>query len=135
MRVILLLLISMLTLGLSACGPIYKTTYSYQPPHSNMGRMCTTQCLQNQNSCQSMCEMRKQTCLIQTRQDAHDRYEEYKHRREREHKSVDKTPGDFQHSWDCDQDCGCDGAFNVCYQTCGGIVTPHQECVAFCDKK
>lgn len=135
MKLLMSLLVSTLTLMLAACGPIYETQYSYQPPHSDTGRMCAAQCVQNKSTCHAMCEMRKQTCLAQDKQNALVQFEAYKTRRIAEHRPVDKTPVDFENSWNCNQACGCGDTFNMCYQTCGGVVTPHRECVAFCDKK
>lgn len=120
---------------LSGCGPIYKTTYSYYPPRSESGRMCAMQCQQTQMMCNQMCEARRDSCRSQAWSSAQYQYEEYKHERRREHKSIDSDVNDFYDTSQCDNiSCGCSSMYNNCYVTCGGRVVPHTVCVAFCNQ-
>ncbi|MDD3610485.1 MAG: hypothetical protein PHI49_12130 [Halothiobacillaceae bacterium] len=32
----------------------------------------------------------------------------------------------------CDQDCGCQAAYDLCFTSCGGRVVPRQQCIANC---
>ncbi len=135
MKLLIALLVSLVTLSIAGCGPVYKTTFNYQPPASDMGRMCAAQCLQARTTCESMCTMQNQNCVAQAKQDALNEFEAYKAKQHAKGKPIKKTPADFENTLSCDQACGCGNTFNMCYQTCGGTVTPHRECVAFCDKK
>lgn len=120
---------------LTACGPIYRTDYTYVPPKSSKGPMCIAQCEQSRNTCNQMCEMQKQTCRAQGRQTALLEYQIYKNDQERSGRKVKKTIDDFDHSYyDCDHACGCQENFNICYTACGGQIQEHRVCTAFCDK-
>jgi hypothetical protein len=131
----LALIMSLFIVTVTGCGPVYKTTFNYTPPKSDTGKMCAAQCIQARTTCQTMCEMQKQNCITQAKIDADRDYEAYKTEQLSQSKPVKKIPADFDKTWQCDSACGCGNTFNMCYQTCGGIVTPHKECVAFCDKK
>lgn len=125
-----------LTLLLAGCGPIYHTEYAYVPPASNIGKMCTTQCLQSKNSCEQMCQMRNDNCRMQARQDAMYQFEIYRGERERQHKPIKKSVSDFDRSiFTCHESCGCEANYRVCYAQCGGAVLERRVCTAFCDKK
>ncbi|MEO8400230.1 MAG: hypothetical protein ABI597_00355 [Gammaproteobacteria bacterium] len=135
MKIVLSLFISLMVFVVTACGPIYQTKYSYQPPHSDMGRMCASQCLQSKSSCDQMCQMRKDNCFLHARQNALVQFEAYKAEQKAKSKPVEKTPASFENTAGCDQPCNCGFDFNMCYQTCGGVVTKYEVCTAFCDKK
>src|SRR3990167_339271 len=102
---------------LSGCGPMYETQYKYIPPASNIGKMCTSQCVQSKSMCQQMCEMRKQSC-----------------RRGERVRSGKKDDRKFDYlEPNCDNiACDCTETFNTCYGACGGEVLERQVCVAFC---
>ena len=118
---------------LRASGPVFKTQYTYQPPSSSMGKVCMTQCVQNQSMCEQMCQLRNQTCRLQAHQDALYQYETYKQEQERKGLTVTRNVSDFEYSHICSEQCGCTSTFNTCYSACGGKVTEHKVCVAFCD--
>ena len=118
---------------LVACGPIYKTQYSYVPPRTSMGNMCISQCVQNKSMCEQMCQMKNQTCRLQAHQDALYQYENYRREQERIGKPIKRTVNDFEYTGACNEICSCDTTFNACYSACGGQVLERQVCVAFCD--
>jgi len=126
--------ITLIALFLASCGPIYKTVYDYKPPASSQGKMCITQCVSNQAMCHQMCRMRNDTCQMQARQKAIFEFEHYKSVREKNHQPVEKTVRYFDESGECNDNCGCDETFNVCYTACGGSISERQVCTAFCDK-
>lgn len=129
------LFVCLITVSLTGCGPIYKIEHSYVPPVSSTGKMCIAQCVQNKNTCQQMCQMRKDNCRSQARQDAYYQYESYKNDQARLGKPIEKSIRDFDHSFfECRKPCHCDQTFNSCYSACGGEVLSRQVCVAFCDK-
>ncbi len=118
----------------TACSPIYKTEYSYEPPHNPVGKMCTAQCIQAKNSCQQMCESKTENCKLRAHQDALAQFEMYKQEQKRTGKEVSRSVDSFDNSYSCSSDCGCEETHNACYTNCGGKVIEQQVCVAFCNK-
>ncbi len=130
------LLVLLMAMVLTSCGPIYRTTYSYQPPKSSSGKMCVAQCFQNKTYCQQMCSMRDQNCRMQERSNAYYEYQAYRDKRVAEGKKVKQNVSDFDHSYsECGRPCGCTPDFNMCYQNCGGQVQTYRVCTAFCDQR
>ena len=126
----------LMTLMLNACGPVYKTTYTYVPPHGSKGKMCTMQCQQSKSLCQRLCDSDYRNCATNARQDARFRYEEYLSERRAQGKTAEKTLDNFYSTYECErQSCGCNDDYRSCFQMCGGQVIPHQTCVAFCDQQ
>lgn len=119
---------------LTGCGPVYETHYIYEPPHSNLGKMCSAQCIQNKTNCQQLCQIHRENCEIRARQDSLLQYELYKSRQRAAGLSIDMTPDAFNQSGRCHESCNCTDAFNLCYQTCGGKVKEYQVCTAFCNQ-
>lgn len=129
------LLILLFVLLLSACGPIYQTTYGYIPPKSNIGKMCAMQCQQTKMLCQQLSQSGQDNCRNNARQQAMFDYQSYKHERRQAGKSIDKDLNDFYNDFGCSRDTSnCDQAYNSCFSTCGGQVIPTTVCVAFCNK-
>lgn len=120
---------------LAACSPIYKTEYAYVPPKSDMGKMCTANCVQQKSMCQQMCQMRNENCRARAHQDALYQYEVYKNERRRNGQSIDRSVSSFESSFGCNEPCNCSETFNTCYSACGGEVLEREVCVAFCDKQ
>jgi uncharacterized protein YceK len=129
-----IVMLFLIMLFLSGCGPIYQTTYSYQPPKSQMGIMCVSQCVQTKAMCQQLCQIQDQNCRNQEHQYAFYRYEAYRDKQTAQDKKIDKTVDDFDQGFlQCKTMCHCEVDFNLCYQNCGGVVLQHQVCTAFCD--
>jgi hypothetical protein len=121
-------------LFLSGCGPIYQTNYSYRPPHSNMGMMCASQCFQTKNMCEQMCQMQDQNCRLQEHQSAYYRYQLYRDSQVKKGLPVVRSVSDFDNSFgNCHATCNCTNDFNLCYQSCGGVVLEQKVCTAFCN--
>lgn len=129
---VLVILVGMFCL--SACGPVYKTDYQYVPPKSNNGKLCAVQCTESKAYCKQACNARKSQCLSLARREAMHQYRLYKDQQLEYGKPVKKSPSDFEYSSQCEQSCGCNDMFNLCYQTCGGVIKENKVCVAFCDK-
>lgn len=128
-----LLLILCFTL-LTGCGPIYQTSYTYQPPRSQNGKMCVAQCFQTKSYCQQMCQMQDQNCRMQAHQNAYYQFQSYSEEQRSQGKKIDRSIDDFDHSYsECGQKCHCTSDFNLCYQNCGGSVFEHKVCTAFCN--
>ena len=130
---------AVLMLVMAGCGPIYETVYSYQPPRSAEGRMCTSQCHQINQYCKQNCELREQTCQGNAQQEANRQYDSYVRERRRAHLEIKKSPSDFYSSYGCSSSSSCSSAcdsnYRMCYTNCGGTITSHQECTMFCDQQ
>ena len=123
----------LMTVLLSACGPIYQTTYSYQPPVASSGKMCATQCFQTKNMCQQSCQFQDQTCRAEEHKNAFYRFQAYSHQQESQGKKVKRSINDFDNSYSvCHHSCNCTNDFNLCYKSCGGTVRQNRVCTAFC---
>ena len=133
-RILSLITLALAVAMLIGCSPIYKTNYAYTPPKSDVGKMCTSQCTQNKMVCEQMCQMRKDNCKSQAKQDAFYKYQSYVNERKSNHLPVDKSVSDFDDSYfSCKDSCDCTSSFHTCYQACGGQITATQVCTAFCD--
>lgn len=120
---------------LFGCGPIYKQEYSYVAPRTTAGTMCISQCVQNKNMCEQMCQMKNDNCRAQARADAAYQFEAYKQERYAQGKKIEKSFSNFDNSYACSDTCNCRPTFNGCYSACGGQIVSKKICVAFCDKK
>ncbi len=115
---------SCLTILITACGPIYKTSYQYKQASSASGRRCIRQCLVQRTQCDTQCATQYNHCkategalrlvasgLLHT----------------------SKNQGSLPYiSNRCTKDCGCVDTYNTCFASCGGIVHTHRQCTAFC---
>ena len=84
--------------------------------------------------CQQMCQIRNDSCRIQARQRALNDFEMYKIEREKEHRPVKRTVSSFENTDSCNDNCGCDANYNLCFTNCGGKIIENKVCTAFCDK-
>lgn len=119
---------------MSACGPVYSTSYSYVPPKSYRGRMCLNQCLSQKSMCQNNCSMLKQSCHMQANAMAEPAYHAYLHQMKRQGKTPWRNISYFADYSSCRDNCGCQGNYRQCYTSCGGRIIPHTVCTMFCPK-
>lgn len=133
-KLFLFLNLSALCFLIAACGPMYKTTYNYIPPHSNHGRMCLNQCLDIQNNCREVCNNHKDQCKAMAQRRAEADFWAYQRAQRDTHQPIMKTTSDFYNDMGCQESCHCNEQYNQCYINCGGQIVPTQTCVAFCDK-
>jgi hypothetical protein len=117
---------------LTGCSPVYETQYSYEPPKSKAGRMCAAQCIQNEENCKQLCQLREDVCITKSKQDALYQYEVYKAQQQSQNRPIIKTPENFDRAHSCYQVCGCTSVYNTCFERCGGQVATTQGCTAFC---
>jgi len=123
---------SSLSCLMTACGPMYKTTYEYHPPENQRGRMCLNHCLDIKNECRAICNNHNDVCKDQAMQRAQMDFESYQHAQRETQQPITKTVNDFYNPWGCSESCHCEQQYNQCYSNCGGEVVPVQTCVAFC---
>jgi hypothetical protein len=118
------------TLTLTACGPVYKTDYTYIPPENATARQCLNQCLGMQSACRARAEDRAARENTACQQNAMVNY------------SVclataksDAERNRCSSSSYCNQQPNlsvCDAEYRQCYQNCGGTVISQERCVSGC---
>jgi hypothetical protein len=133
-RLVLGFLILIASTALTACGPVYQTTYNYVPPVSFAGKQCVNSCLHQQSYCNLMCQQTYTMCRSSADLAAEPAFRAYVKRRQLENKSIDLTVSYFANYSGCDNSCGCANTYNQCFSNCGGNIIPNTQCVAFCDK-
>ena len=127
-----IILAAMMALVVTACSPIYSTTYELIPPNDQMGKMCMMQCEQLKATCEQtniVCSTAQMSCESTARLEKERCY---------------ANAGDnFAAQKNCDwnaRKCNvcskqdCDSNYRTCFATCGGKVIPHTECTAYCDQ-
>lgn len=134
---------------LTACSPVYQTTYSYIPPKKTKLRLCTARCDTNLTSCQTACRAEKSRCDFLQAQEiiradhAAARnarivsgHKHGKHGHAGRALSPEEQAAATPQYMFCDfQQCDCTPSYNRCYTNCGGRVVAHSRCVAFCGKQ
>lgn len=116
-----LLLVTLLSLILSACGPMYKTEYMLEPPATQQGKLCIMQCQQNRAECKN---------------EVKSNYKDCRHRNEiasiklehciesGERACYDPRTPCFPPNFE-----QCNTEYRYCFQSCGGKVIPQMTCV------
>ena len=129
-------LFALVTLLVVGCGPVYETTYDLTPPRSAEGRLCASQCANTQQYCRRNCSLEMDQCKSRAREEGRREYYRYVQERREKGKSIDRSESSFENTYSCSEiackdECG--GDFRNCHVNCGGTVTPHRVCTAFCE--
>lgn len=123
------LLLMLVALPLTACGPMYDTFYTFTPPETASGQQCLMQCEHLKMQCRSMEEMRVDACEERSRwaqERCRDDIYRRKHREPKWHEcGSESCTADLER---------CEASYRSCYQSCGGRVTSETRCVANCDQ-
>lgn len=122
-------------LGITACAPIYQTSYSYKPPKSAEAKRCVVSCQRNRLLCERNAQQSYDRCEQRADEDAQTAYHEYAVNQRHTGQPVDRSVSDFKHDWSCSGGNNCAAMYRQCYTTCGGTVITHRVCTAFCDKE
>jgi len=126
--------------ALCACGPVYRTTYQFQPPDSQRGRECVNACQATRQQCEGNAEYAYQQCMNR---------EESRYQMCEARKSFEPDP---KKGWDkpqCVKNCApcpkpfcrqpdkasCDERYRDCYVNCGGTVEKTVECTSNCNAR
>ncbi|MDM8545607.1 hypothetical protein [Candidatus Venteria ishoeyi] len=145
------IVLSLLSLLLTACGPTYKTDVQYIPPGDVRGKNCALDCQEQKSSCQYSCDRAYDDCMEKARMQAKINYleaqEDYLQRKEQcldhaEHwqdakdcrKRSAPVQSSYMHSYQCDKNCNCTVDFESCFQICGGQVLKTTRCVSGCEE-
>jgi hypothetical protein len=131
-------LFALVALLVAGCGPVYETTYELTPPRSAEGRLCASQCANTQQYCRRNCSLEADQCKSRAREDGRREYYRYVQERREKGKSIDRSESSFENTYSCGDsacknECGSD--FRACHVNCGGTVTPHRVCTAFCEDR
>ncbi|EGV33103.1 hypothetical protein ThidrDRAFT_0781 [Thiorhodococcus drewsii AZ1] len=129
-------LLSALVLGaliplLTACGPMYRTVYTYTPPSNLEGKRCLNQCLAMREMCRSNAEGRAAQNRSNCQQSAMVNYTACISTAKSDSERAKCTDS----SYACNEQVNtsqCDGDYRVCYSNCGGIVDSREVCVSGC---
>jgi len=120
--------LSILLTVLLGCSPQYRTTYLYEVPSTERGRLCVINCQKMKQKCFHWSENSYQQCLnrdvlvnLSTQRSSVETF----------------APHDAHTSYRCEgrkssQDENCLSDYNACYELCGGFVEAIQECVMNC---
>ena len=114
---------------LSACSPVIRTSYIYQPPPTRSGEACVFQCEQIKTQCEKIDNLEYEQCQTQAERN-------YRSCERGIRRSYNRRPKWYECFRDsCSDESGnCFDTYQVCYAKCGGTITPVQKCVSFCDK-
>ena len=118
---------------LSACGPIYKTVYTFVPPASGEGRRCLNQCLGMREMCRSSAEYRAAQSRALCEQSAMMSYSAClgSARNDKERSRCSHySSGCYESAYTQH----CESDYRLCYSNCGGVVDNRQVCVMGCGK-
>ncbi len=114
-------------LAASACGPVYRTQYSFEEPDSPEGRACTFQCQTSKLQCEQIEDLRQERCEDRALREQ-DRCLRRLERQKKEIKSYDCPLDTCRADYD-----RCEKMYRACYQSCGGRVTSETVCVSGCE--
>ena len=121
-RVIIIFVLSVLMI---ACGLSSRhVNYSYEPPETERGQFCVSQCEEAKEACIKYCKVKSsKECLQDAKKDASIAYQRYVARQRKEGEPITKSESSFYDTEQCRaQACHCEEEYRSCYQLCGGSV-------------
>lgn len=138
---------SVVALFAVACAPRYQTFTSYEPPRTDAGQYCVSECFQAQRLCRQEKDLKVRHCRLDAREEAEAHHErllrEFHIDLARYHAGVLEQPPERPHTVAPDLaactrrghdfEARCTQDFDLCYQNCGGTVTYATHCVANCE--
>lgn len=123
------LLVAVLAVLITSCGPIYETNYRYTPPADPLSRPCVSQCLADKGNCRNTQELKAENSRLRCERDARDDYEQ----------CLSNSKGEQGRSScnrrSCNQSAEfglCEADYRVCFQSCGGIIEEERVCSFNC---
>jgi len=124
-------------LVLAACAGPAERTYSYNPPSTPGGRLCTNQCHEAKGYCTQNCALDQRRCVGKIQAQALQDYDKYTREQFTSHQPIELRPRDFERTGACDSayhSCtdDCEGHYQMCYEGCGGTVSATTSCQFLC---
>lgn len=138
MRIFNTLALTLLSLCLISCSPVYQTTYDFKPPESENGRYCANRCLNKKQECYLQCENITEQC--ESRKEISNLADVIVESWKKGKVEDGKTPSrHYRQHPNCkqkEQECmaRCDNIHRLCHENCGGTVLRETKCVQNCDK-
>lgn len=117
----------LISLFISACGPMRPTSYTYVPPKDAKGKVCTMQCQQSKSSCQRLCDSEAENCKSRAMGEARLKYDSYLSEQRSKGEPVEKDLNSFYSSDSCVEHCNCTTDYQSCFQLCGGELIPQTQ--------
>lgn len=114
-------IILLMLVALSACGPLYKTEYTLEPPATQQGQICVMQCEQNRTQCKNNVESTLKDCKHSN--------EIASIKLESCIKAGEMTCYDTRTACPPPNFEQCNKEHRYCYQSCGGKVFPQITCI------
>ena len=110
---------------LSACGPIYSTTYKFIPPKTAKANKCISRCQAIKQSCEQNCSQERRMCRMGNTVLAGVNSTV---------RGANQVRGRALNTGinNCNFNCGCNSSYRECYASCGGEVIELKQCTAFC---
>lgn len=124
-------------LALASCAGPAAETYSYTPPDTPGGRLCTGQCQEARDYCREGCDLSQRACFNKMQAQALQDYDQYTRDQFASHQTIELSPHDFEYSARCDGvqkscDGDCEDRYRMCYQNCGGKAEKSSSCRFLC---
>lgn len=129
------LFLCFLILGLSGCGPIYRTQQDFIPPSTAEGKLALNSCLHERQECQNTCDSIRVQCQQNEAMvkiagevvDAISRSNQNDKKRTRRYSQCEQNRRQCQNR--------CEKTYQACYQNVGGTIRTYKICVYNCDKQ
>jgi hypothetical protein len=130
-------LVPVLLLLLADCSFPAATDYSYTPPESIGGRLCTDQCGQAKGYCRRSCDLDDRQCTKDVQSQALKDYDGYTRQQFNAGAPIEFRARDFERLAPCDdkkKQCvnDCESHYASCYKNCGGSVELKNPCRFLC---
>ncbi|AHF04986.1 membrane protein [Marichromatium purpuratum 984] len=125
-----LVFLATLAVALVACGPVYRTEYSYVPPADRAGKQCLNQCLNMRAMCRSQAESRAANARADCERNAMINYTACMATAKSDSERSKCSATSY-----CSQDADtrqCEEEYRLCYENCGGTVSSYQVCEYGC---
>jgi hypothetical protein len=106
--------------ALLGCSPVYRTAYTYTPPTTADGKLCSMQCENTKIQCEQVADLKAENC----RRDAKVEVENCK-REGNKYCPEQACPADYGR---------CLERYHSCFGMCGGRVDAQTACVRHCPK-
>ena len=120
-----------------ACGPVFRTNYTFSPPETESGRACIFQCENNKLQCEQLEDAKVDRCEAESSRD----YERCERNKEYQYDYGKGREKCVRNCYCSRRWCSkanyerCAAKYRSCYQTCGGLVHSETVCVRNCEQR
>jgi len=125
LRLIALFVFAVILTGCTTMGRS-PSSYKLVMPTTAKGMRCVQRCKTMKNTCYKMCHNVDPSCLDQEKNNAKQRFDNYRQKTVEKEENVEKSWQDFYNPNVCkDTVCGCHHDYRACVQLCGGQLVPN----------